>query len=118
MKLYAIRVFVDDWAEACDFYKNTLKLPLSFSNAESGWAEFDVGGSQLGVEKFRETDLLDEDLVGRFVGISLKVDNIDAKYEELKERGVEFISPPERQPWGGRLAHFKDTAGNVLTLLG
>ena len=32
--------------------------------------------------------------------------------------GVVFLGPPERQAWGGVLGHFKDTSGNVLTLLG
>jgi hypothetical protein len=31
---------------------------------------------------------------------------------------VVFDGPPERQIWGGTLAHFRDHAGNVLTLLG
>ncbi|MCC6917989.1 MAG: hypothetical protein IT548_02225 [Alphaproteobacteria bacterium] len=29
-----------------------------------------------------------------------------------------FLAPPERQPWGGTLAHFRDPSGNGLTLLG
>ena len=31
---------------------------------------------------------------------------------------VEFLAPPEKQPWCGSLAHFRDPDGNVLTLLG
>jgi hypothetical protein len=29
-----------------------------------------------------------------------------------------FHAPPEKQEWGGTLAHLKDSAGNVLTLVG
>lgn len=57
-------------------------------------------------------------LIGRFVGISLQVDNIEAVYEELSKIGVEFTTPPTKQDWGGTLAHFKDPAGNIITLLG
>jgi predicted enzyme related to lactoylglutathione lyase len=33
-------------------------------------------------------------------------------------KGVHFTAPPEKQEWGGTLAHFEDPAGNVLTLVG
>lgn len=118
MKLYAIRIFVDDWDKACDFYQNTLKLPLKFSDASMGWAEFDVGGASLGIERVEGNIDAKEKLVGRFLGVSLQVDDIQSKYQELKTLGVEFASPPEKQPWGGTLAHFEDPCGNTLTLLG
>ena len=35
----------------------------------------------------------------------------------LEGKGVRFVRPPKRQPWGGRLAHFSDPDGNVVTLL-
>jgi predicted enzyme related to lactoylglutathione lyase len=28
------------------------------------------------------------------------------------------LAPPEKQPWGGIVAHFRDPDGNVITLLG
>jgi predicted enzyme related to lactoylglutathione lyase len=55
--------------------------------------------------------------VGRFAGLSLDVDDIDAEHQRLSAAGVQFTHPPTRQPWGGTLAHFKDPAGNVLTLV-
>ena len=118
MKLYAIRIFVDDWERSCDFYQNILKLQLKFADAAMGWAEFDVGEASLGIERAEKSIDAKEKLVGRFLGVSLQVDDIQSKYEELKAQGVEFPSPPEKQPWGGTLAHFKDPSGNTLTLLG
>ena len=44
--------------------------------------------------------------------------DIDAKHAELSAKGVDFLAPPERMPWGGVLAHFRDPEGNVLTLVG
>jgi hypothetical protein len=32
-------------------------------------------------------------------------------------KGVEFTGRPEKQQWGGTLAHLKDLDGNVLTLM-
>ena len=117
MKLYTVRIFVDDWDLACDFYENTLKLPVKFKDPSLGWAEFDVGGPSLGVERASD-DEEGRSLIGRFLGVSLQVEDVASKYEELKTLGVEFTSPLERQSWGGSLAHFKDPAGNTLTLLG
>ena len=34
------------------------------------------------------------------------------------DKGVGFVGPPEAQPRGGVLAHFRDPDGNVLTLPG
>jgi hypothetical protein len=52
------------------------------------------------------------------LGVCLTVGDIRASYAELTKRGVIFDEPPEVQPWGGTLAHFKDPDGNVLTLVG
>ena len=38
--------------------------------------------------------------------------------QTLLARGVEFLAPPQRMPWGGVLANFRDPDGNVLTLVG
>ena len=116
-KLYAIRIFTTRWDDALRFYRDVIGLPLTFSNADMGWAQFDVGGCFIGLERAITDEEEAEDLVGRFVGASLMVDDITATYDALTRKGVEFLEPPERQPWGGVLAHFKDPDGNVLTLL-
>ena len=118
LKLYAVRIFVRKWEESCDFYRDKVKLPERFRNDDIGWAEYDLGGPCIGVQYVDEEDEEGKDLVGRTVGVSLQVDNIDESYKELKSRGVEFLAPPEKQEWGGTLAFFKDPDGNVLTLIG
>lgn len=118
MKIYAVRVLVDDWLSACEFYKHTLNLTLEFENETFGWAEFDAGGAKLGIERVDDNaSPEDKKLVGRFLGVSLQVDDVEETYKKLLEKGVEFTGQPEKQEWGGVLAHFKDTSGNVLTLV-
>jgi len=117
MRLYGVRIFVDDFAKAFTFYGETLGLECSWNMSEFGAAGFKVGEAELIVEA-QPADSDDADLVGRFVGISLQVDDIDATYRDLSGRGVPFNGPPEKQHWGGSLAHFRDPAGNTLTLLG
>jgi len=118
MKLYAVRIFTTDWDRSVDFYQETVGLPLTFSDQAFAWAEFDLGGARLGIEGMDAGAPDAEALIGRFTGISLSVDDIDLAYAGLREKGVEFTAPPEKQAWGGSLAHFKDPDGNILTLLG
>ena len=118
MEIYAVRIFVRQWPEACAFYGETLGLAERFRGDEFGWAEYDLGGPCFGVERVPPGDGEGEALVGRFVGVSLRVEDIDAVYRSLKAKGVRFTAPPQKEDWGGTLAHFQDPDGNVLTLLG
>ncbi len=118
MKLYAVRIFTTDWDRSVDFYQETIGLPLTFIDQTFAWAEFDLGGARLGIEAVDANAPNAEQLVGRFVGVSLTVDDIDLVYAQLLDKGVEFTAPPEKQPWGGALAHFKDPDNNILTLFG
>ena len=117
-ELYAVRVFVTDWQRALEFYSQTLEIPVAFSSAEQGWAELQTGAARLALERVDHEDPESAGLVGRFVAVSLQVADVQSTYQQLVSRGVEFVAPPERQPWGGVLAHFRDPDGNVLTLLG
>jgi predicted enzyme related to lactoylglutathione lyase len=91
-------------------------MPLA--HAADGWAQLDTGAAQLALGRVAPGDAEGETLAGRFVGVSLAVADVDAAHTRLRRRGVDFVAPPERMPWGGVLAHFRDPEGNVLTLLG
>jgi lactoylglutathione lyase len=116
--LYAVRIFAADWSATVAFYRDVIGLVEKFSDEAAGWAEFDVGGPSLAVERPAPDDAEGAALVGRFLGVSLSVADIATTYESLAAKGVEFLGPPEQQPWGGVLAHFKDPDGNIVTLLG
>ena len=116
--LNAVRVYVTDWERSVEFYSKTLGMPVLFEGAEMGWAELDTGPAHLALERVDPTDEEGAELLGRFVSVSLRVEDIRATYETLRSRGVDFLEPPEVQPWGGVLAHFRDPDDNVLTLLG
>lgn len=117
MRLHGFRVFVHDLEVARRFYRDTLGLKLKWEHGQTA-AGFDLGADLIVEAVDEDADADDRALVGRFVGCSIAVENIDTIYADLISKGVEFVSPPERQAWGGVLAHFKDTSGNVLTLLG
>ena len=117
MKLYGVRIWVQDYDAARCFYAETLGLPLAWDMPEAGAFGVDVGATLI-VERADSTDAESAALVGRFVGVSLQVEDIQETWHRLGELGVPFDGPPETQPWGGTLAHFRDPSGNVLTLLG
>jgi catechol 2,3-dioxygenase-like lactoylglutathione lyase family enzyme len=118
-RLMLVRVWVTDFDRAVRFYTDTLGMKLAYRSDELGWAQLATAGAELALERDRgESDAGEEYLVGRFVGVSLAVDDIEKRYETLRARGVEFLRPPEKMPWGGVLAHLRDPDGNVLTLVG
>lgn len=52
---------------------------------------------------------------GKLGGGVVECDDIQRTYEELKSRGVEFISPPREMPYGVE-AIFRDDSGNFFSL--
>ena len=77
------------------------------------WIELGIGHS--GTRFVLFTPPGEEDKVGgRFDG-ALACDDVDATYRQLGERGVEFESPPTRQPWGV-FAVMLDSEGNRFVL--
>ncbi|HVL67456.1 MAG TPA: VOC family protein [Vicinamibacterales bacterium] len=46
---------------------------------------------------------------------ALACDNVERTHEELTGRGVEFVAPPRKEPWG-TFAVFKDPDGNQFVL--
>jgi len=116
MKISAVRVFVSDIEAARRFYGTTLGLRQLWDHGIA--VGYDVGATLIVEAPSPDEDEGgEENSVGRFVGCSLAVPDIEGTYRELSAKGVEFLHPPEKQPWGGTLTHFKDPSGNVLTLL-
>lgn len=54
--------------------------------------------------------------VGGMTTIAFLTDDIQATYEELRAKGVEFTQAPTQQFWGGYEATFTDPDGNAFML--
>lgn len=118
VKLSAARVRVRSHSEAQAFYGTTLSLPLLDGGAVQGYCVFGADRTQLIVEPVAEdASAEDQALVGRFTGLSFAVPSVSEAYSARAAAGVTFTGAPERQPWGGGLATFKDPAGNRLQLV-
>ena len=57
-----------------------------------------------------------EQFAGR-VGMFLRVDDFQSAYESMRRKGVAFVTDPRDEPYG-RVAVFRDVAGNRWDLLG
>ncbi|MFD2763339.1 VOC family protein [Micromonospora eburnea] len=64
----------------------------------------------------RQEAAVGDQTAGR-VGFFLQVDDFDATYQRMVEAKVEFVRPPRTEPYG-RVAVFRDLAGNLWDLLG
>ena len=114
-----VRVFVSDLRRALEFYTGPLALRVSATD-DSSWVLFRLSNAGLLIESVSGASgesREHKELVGRFTGVSFDTDDIQRAFDELSALGVRFEGPPERQFWGGTLAHFYDSAGNVLTLV-
>jgi predicted enzyme related to lactoylglutathione lyase len=118
MQLYAARVFVRDLTAARQFYGQTLGLPLQADGSAFGYCVFRAGSVDLVVESVpADAPADDQVLVGRFTGLSFRVDDAATAYLDLQARGVTFTEPPGLQPWGGVLATLQDPSGNELQIV-
>jgi len=113
--IWAIRVFVPEVATVRSFYRDQLGLAEAY--ADDTVLVYSTGTADLIVEAANPDDEEERLLIGRYVGASFAVSNIESAHEALSARGVLFASAPEKQAWGGTLAHVQDPAGNILTLM-
>jgi catechol 2,3-dioxygenase-like lactoylglutathione lyase family enzyme len=116
MQLAAVRIFVDELALARDFYRDVLGLELDYDGSDFGFCKFASGGIQIILESVAPASE-DRALVGRFLGLSFAVSDIEREFVTLSARGVKFTGSPELQNWGGALATLQDPSGNQLQIV-
>ncbi len=111
LKPSALRIPSTDLDASLDFYSGKRRLDFTLDERAKGFLVFRTDSIDLIIEDQHE------DGVFGFVGLSFEIPDIQEACENLKARGVPFIGAPEKQQWGGWLAHFRDPCGNVLTLV-
>jgi catechol 2,3-dioxygenase-like lactoylglutathione lyase family enzyme len=121
-RIHSATVLVRDQDAALDFYVNKLgfeKLSDDAYGENSRWVTVAPPGAATALALTRPEDMgMDPgvEFGGRGIGISLIADDIDATYQQLSERGVQFTAPPERMPWGSKATWFSDPDGNSFFL--
>ncbi len=107
-----IAVIVKDAERAAKFYQEILELELLFKAGDLSF--FNCGGVRLFLSKANEGE---ENLS---TIIYYRVDDIQAVYEKLVNKGVSFIQEPHviakvgnKENW---MSFFNDSEGNILAL--
>lgn len=108
--VWGIRFYVSDLRAATRFYEEILGLEKKYEF--SSYSGFECGGVEIGLIPRRAKDHVNE-----CSSVELLVSDVDAVYDELKSKGVEFIEDLHEETWGGRTAAFKDPDGNVLEII-
>jgi catechol 2,3-dioxygenase-like lactoylglutathione lyase family enzyme len=110
-----VSVPVSDQARSKAFYTETLGLELiAEEDMASGnrWVEVGPAGGETSISL---VTWLESMVPGTLKGLILLTEDIQADYDELSGRGVEFLGPIEQQHWG-KFVQLKDPDGNVLVL--
>jgi predicted enzyme related to lactoylglutathione lyase len=105
-----------DQDRALEFWTAKVGLTLATDQPFSGsqrWIELAVADSDTRLVLFTPDG--HEDRIGSFFNGALACDDLEATHRQLSKRGVEFDSPPQKQPWG-TFATFRDPDGNRFVL--
>jgi len=128
MRIDLVAVVVEDYDLAIGFFVDALGFELvedSLSLTNDGhpkrWVVVRPPGAQTGIllaraDGARQAAIVGDQAAGR-VGFFLRVDDFDAAYRRMVGAGVEFVTAPRAEPYG-RVAVFRDIAGNQWDLLG
>jgi serine phosphatase RsbU (regulator of sigma subunit) len=143
--IHAVNVFVRDHDQSLRFYVEQLGFDVAFDGRlQSGdrWvAVAPPDGSAVIALIAPPSDSQQYKLIGRSTGIVFVTENVIAKFEEWRKRGVRFLHTPrlrrvqyerrlaterstemtaaaERSVWGGIFTRFADIDGNSFALVG
>ena len=109
-----VAVAVRDQDKALDFYINALGFEKR-ADEPMGEGACWITVAPNGAETNVALEAGPEERVGTWSHMVLECSDIQAAYEELRGRGVEFSEEPSEQPWG-MWARFKDIDGNEFGL--
>src|SRR5438046_4663486 len=107
-----ISVPVADQNRALDFYTEKLGFTIITDqpfDEKQRWIELRIPKAETRVVLFTAEG--DEKRIGSFMNMSYTCGDIDKTYEQMKNRGMQFEGPPQKQPWG-TYAMFKDSEGS------
>lgn len=126
--LQLVTIVVEDYDPAIAFFVHALGFELvedapalTNDGRPKRWVVVRPPGAETGILLARadgddQAGVIGNQMAGR-VGFFLRVDDFDAAYQRLLATGVDIVSPPRPEPYG-RVAVFRDVAGNRWDLLG
>ncbi len=121
-------IVVDDYDTAVEFFTDVLGFELvedSPATTNDGrpkrWVVVRPPGAETGLllaraDGDRQRERVGDQTGGR-VGFFLHVDDFDDRWSQMRAEGVEFLTEPRDEEYG-RVAVFRDIAGNRWDLIG
>ncbi|WP_020388576.1 VOC family protein [Kribbella catacumbae] len=128
MHLEQFALIVDDYDAGIEFFVEVLGFELvedSPSLTNDGrpkrWVVVRPPGATTALllaqaDGERQARAVGDQFAGR-VGLFLRVDDFQASYQRMRDKGVQFVTEPRHEPYG-QVAVFIDIAGNRWDLLG
>lgn len=111
-----VSIPVKDQQKSLEFFQEKLGFEILCDvpfGPEQRWIELKIPGGDTQIVLF--TPEGQENRIGTFSNIVFTCSDIEKTYEELKGRGVEFVHPPKKEPWG-TFTVFKDVDDNTFCL--
>ena len=119
-----VSVVVSDQDRSLAFYTEKLgfELQMDAPMGQSRWVQLAPKGANTALVLAKPTPDMPAEvyerarsMMGGFTNFIFNVDDMQATFNELSARGVEFVDQPSQQPWGW-WATIKDPDGNVIGL--
>jgi catechol 2,3-dioxygenase-like lactoylglutathione lyase family enzyme len=112
-------VLCDDLDRMKAFYRDVFSFPVA--NESATGLTFRAGSIFLGLRK--RTRAYDgrgagPSSPGAQIAFLVSPADVDLCHEQLVEKGVKILDPPNNQPWGHRTVYFSDPEGNILEIYG
>ena len=122
-RIQSSQIFVSDQDKAKAFYTEKLGFAVRMDapmGPDTRWLELAPGTGETSLVLMKPAEgmpdyELAKSLIGSWATFIFSVDDINATYQELTARGVEFAEPPAKQEWGW-WAVLKDQDGNAIGL--
>ena len=118
-KVYSADIFVSDLDWATDFYVDKLgfekRTDEPMDHQGHRWVEVVPKGSDVALILAHGFGHWSPEKVGGYTGLIFSVEDMAGTYEDLKAKGVTFVSEPDPSPYG-IFAEAQDPDGNTFVL--
>jgi predicted enzyme related to lactoylglutathione lyase len=111
--LAGLIIWTDNLDVLLNFYRDVLQLvPHS---VKPDFISFKWGDTRLNIGTHSDIKGCSKDQLR--IMVNLRVKDIRAAYNNLQERGIDFIRLPEQENWGGWICTLSDPDGNIIQLV-
>jgi catechol 2,3-dioxygenase-like lactoylglutathione lyase family enzyme len=122
LRIHHVTMFVRDQDRSLRFYLDQLGFSLvadyRYGSGERWVAVAPADGSAILALVTPKPDSEEYNLIGQSGQVVLVTEDVPAKFQEWRDRGIQFRHPPRTPDWGGTFTSFEDVDGNSFVLVG